>query len=159
MLLIGCGIAMPFPPTESDDAVNYYLHLNTTDGKSICALVSDDLKFGLNDDLFSVSTLDAKFTCVVSDVRDITYAKQINSGVTEILSESDVHAPVVAFHSGVIDITCAGPANTYCIYSMDGRIVMHREFSDYVRIEVSSWECGVYIININNLYSVKIYVK
>lgn len=159
MLLIGCGIAMPFPPTESGDAVNYYLHLNTTDGKSICALVSDDLKFGLDNDLFTVTTSDAKFTCVVSDVRDITYARQINSGVTEILSGVDDRQPCVAFRSDAIEVTCNGSSNTCGIFSMDGRIVMQREFSDYVRIDVSSWQSGIYIININNLHSVKISVK
>lgn len=158
-LIAGCGIAMALPQKESGDAVNYYMHLNTTDGKSICALVSDDLKFRVEEGLFTVTTSDARFTCEVCDVRDISYARQINSGVTEILSGADGGQPLVAFRSDAIEVTCNGASNTCGIFSIDGRLVMQREFSDYIRIDVSPWQSGIYIININNHHSLKITVK
>ena len=158
-LIAGCGIAMALPQKESGDAVNYYMHLNTTDGKSICALVSDDLKFRVEEGLFTVTTSDARFTCEVCDVRDISYARQINSGVTEILSGTDGDQPLVAFRSDAIEVSCKGSSNTCGIFSIDGRLVMQREFSDYIRIDVSPWQSGIYIININNHHSLKITVK
>lgn len=154
-LLLGVGGYGVF--TSKAEVFN--LKLTDINGVESVFSVDNDLKMKINDNSLCLSTAKDSVAIHLNDLREIKYEKTTPSGITVPVNER----PYVRItHSGIIingnnDSTKA-PANLR-IFNDSGKLLYSTVCREATVIQLTPFPKGIYILNIDNLPSVKFVVK